>query len=137
MACVLIADDELMVVRALTRQLTRRGMQVLSDTTSTKVQELARRHQPDLIILDLNQGVDGRELLIALKADPWTRAIPVVIVSGSDDEAAVTECLSLGAAAFGEKPFDDEFVTRMEALAKRNQLVSPERPALMPTLVLA
>src|SRR5512132_653732 len=69
---ILIADDEPSVVAALAREARRAGLSYITDTTSQQVLELAVRHQPAVIILDLKQHVDGRDILAALKRDPRT-----------------------------------------------------------------
>ena len=76
---ILIADDEPGVVAALAREARRAGLSYITDTTSQQVLELAVRHQPAVIILDLKQHVDGRDLLAALKRDPRTRNIKVLV----------------------------------------------------------
>ncbi|GGR92054.1 response regulator [Deinococcus sedimenti] len=62
-------------------------------------------HWPSLILLDLNlPGTDGREVLTALRADPRTRPLPVVVLSTSASERDVNECYLLGANSYLTKP---------------------------------
>ncbi len=62
-------------------------------------------HWPSLILLDLNlPGTDGREVLGALRADPRTRTLPVVVLSTSASERDVNECYALGANSYLTKP---------------------------------
>ena len=63
---VLIADDEPLLVSALVREARRSGLTSVSDTTSERVLELAREHRPAVIILDIHQNQDGRDLLAQL-----------------------------------------------------------------------
>jgi len=59
------------------------------------------RPWPDLILFDLGlPRMDGKGLLKALKSDPATRAISVVVLTGSDSEADISECYQLGADAY-------------------------------------
>lgn len=59
---------------------------------------------PDLILLDLNMPIlNGKEILQLLACDEQLRAIPVAVMSGSDEEAVIKQCLQLGADAFISK----------------------------------
>lgn len=69
--------------------------------------ELARQHQPDLILLDRNlPDGSGDALLDRLQADPHTRGIPVVIISADASSGQVERLLASGAHAYLTKPFD-------------------------------
>lgn len=59
---------------------------------------------PDLILLDLNlPGVDGFQVLRQLRADDRTRRVPVVVVSSSEEDAAVRRAYEEGANSFISK----------------------------------
>lgn len=71
--------------------------------------ELARRELPDLILLDYSMpGMDGIEVCRALRADPATARIPVIMFTASDDERARITALRGGADDFLVKPIDDK-----------------------------
>jgi CheY-like chemotaxis protein len=77
---------------------------------------------PDLILLDLNlPGLDGRDLLSELAADPLLGGIPVVILTGSRAEADILRARRLRVADFVVKPVDFarlvDVVKRVEGLA--------------------
>lgn len=112
-ATVLFSDDSREMVAALVRGAKREGFSTLTDTTSLRVVELARQHHPDVIVLDLNQAVDGRDLLADLKRDPLTRDIKVVMLSGEEDQLTRHECFHLGAADYFVKPLDPLFFRRI------------------------
>ena len=66
-------------------------------------------HQPRLVLLDLKlPKVDGMEVLRALKADPRTRAVPVVILTSSKEEKDLVNGYKLGVNAYIQKPVDFE-----------------------------
>ena len=68
----------------------------------------ARKHQPDLIILDLGlPSGDGFVVLDWLRANPYLSLIPVVVVSGRDRRANKARALKAGARVFVQKPWDD------------------------------
>lgn len=65
--------------------------------------------QPGLILLDLNMPrMGGAEVLTALKADPATRRIPVVVMTASREERDVARSYDLGANSYVAKPVDFE-----------------------------
>lgn len=112
---VLIADDDPMMVNTLVRAARRAGITPVTDTTSENVVKLAKLHRPQLIVLDVYQTIDGRDLLVALKADPNTRHIRVVMVSGGGDDVTRDDCIQLGAEDVFLKPLDPYFFRRATA----------------------
>ncbi|NOK19448.1 response regulator [Corallococcus carmarthensis] len=125
---VLISDDEPLVVSALAREAKRSGLVCVSDTTSEHVLELARKHRPAVIILDINQHQDGRDLLAQLKKDPATRDSKVIMLSGVEDQFTRHVCFELGADDYEVKPCDPTFMTRIARMAAAavRPPVSPE-----------
>jgi CheY-like chemotaxis protein len=79
--------------------------------------DLARQHQPDLILLDLHlPDMNGHELLQRLRADPDTREIPVAIVSADATTRQIERLEAAGADEYLTKPLD---VQRFLALVRR------------------
>jgi two-component system, chemotaxis family, response regulator Rcp1 len=74
--------------------------------------------QPDLVLLDLNlPGMDGRELLAAIKADERLCHIPVVVVTGSQVDADVLRSYRLHANAYVKKPVNtQEFLEAVNSI---------------------
>jgi signal transduction histidine kinase/CheY-like chemotaxis protein len=69
--------------------------------------ELAIRHRPDLILLDLHlPDINGAEVLARLKSDDRTRSIPVIMLSADAIQRRIKESISNGAAAYLTKPLD-------------------------------
>lgn len=65
------------------------------------------RRPPRLILLDLKlPKVDGHEVLRAFKADPRTRAIPVIVLTSSKDERDLVQSYHLGVNSYIQKPVD-------------------------------
>ncbi|MDP1822639.1 MAG: response regulator [Archangium sp.] len=113
---VLISDDEPLVVAAFAREARRVGMDTVTDTTSDVV-TLARKHQPDVILLDMRQRIDGRDLLQRLKHDPETCDLKVIVLSAVEDQFMRRVCLELGAEDYAVKPFDPAFLHRVARIA--------------------
>ncbi len=119
---LLISDDEPLLVSALCREARRAGFDPVSDTTSD-VLTLARQIHPDLILLDLHQRIDGRDLLASLKKDPETRNVKVVVLSAEEDQFVRHTCLELGAEDYEVKPFDPTFLRKVARLVAQAEVV--------------
>lgn len=79
----LIVDDSMLIRHTVCRFLEERGFVVRSATNGEEALQLLKRVHPDLIITDLQMPkMDGSELIAALKNDPATATIPVIIVAG-------------------------------------------------------
>ncbi len=81
--------------------------------------EYASVPRPDLILLDLNlPGMDGREVLAAVKSDPILKLIPVVILTTSADEHDVLRSYNLNANCYVTKPLDvHQFIKVVELIS--------------------
>jgi signal transduction histidine kinase/CheY-like chemotaxis protein/HAMP domain-containing protein len=101
---VLVVDDDPHTRHIIGAHLVREGYQPIYAGSGTEALELARKHRPDAITLDIMMPqVDGWAVLVALKDDPELAAIPVVIVSITDDRSLA---FTLGAAAMLTKPLN-------------------------------
>jgi DNA-binding response OmpR family regulator len=118
---VLIADDEPRIAFAIAREASRVGLFPMTDVSSKNVLELAKKHHPAVIILDVMQRIDGRDLLAQLKSDPETKDIKVVMLSAIEDQFTRHLCLGLGADDYAVKPFDSTFMIRVARLAGVSQ----------------
>jgi CheY-like chemotaxis protein len=102
---VLIIDDEMDMREIASLSLKRnRDIQVITASSGPEGVRLAREQQPDAILLDLMMpAMDGRATLAALRRDPSTAGIPVVVMSAAPDDH---DLRPLGAAGVIPKPFD-------------------------------
>ena len=100
-ARVLVAEDDRLLRTAAVTTLRRAGFDVLAAADGEEAFALARAEGPDLILLDLVMPrVDGFEALRRLKADPETRAIPVIVLSNLGTESDQSTATAAGAAGF-------------------------------------
>ena len=107
---VLIVDDEKSNIEILGSILSPDYTVYMTKSGSSAI-ELANKHSPDLILLDiLMPDMDGFEVLNALKASEKTRDIPVVFITGLDSVKDEEKGLALGAADFIHKPFSNSIV---------------------------
>jgi len=114
---ILIADDEAKIADALARQARRLGMEPITELMSENVFQLAKQHRPAVIILDVMQRIDGRDLLAQLKKDPETKDIKVIMLAAIEDKTTRHVCLSPGADNYAVKPIDATFMTKVARMA--------------------
>ena len=104
-ATLLVVDDAPGNIRVL-RNLLRDEARILFATSGKDALSTARSAQPDLILLDVMMpDMDGYEVCRALKADPATRAIPIIFVTGLAETTDETTGLEAGAIDYITKPF--------------------------------
>ncbi len=122
---VLIVEDEPDVVDLLRYNLGRAGFDVLIAVSGDRGLEMARKQRPDIIILDLMlPGMTGQEVCRALKNDPDTEVIPIVMLTAKGEPEERVKGLELGADDYVTKPFSPrELVLRVQALLKRHRVV--------------
>ena len=79
MATILVIDDDELVSRTLQRALKMYEHQVMTASSGIEGLQLARRHRPDLFILDIMMpGVDGYQVCRQIRGDPLLKELPVL-----------------------------------------------------------
>ena len=118
MSRVLVVDDEPQIRRALGINLRARGYDVDLAGDGESALDLAARHHPDAVVLDLGlPGIDGVEVIRGLRG--WSR-VPIVVLSVRDAEAVKVAALDAGADDYVTKPFGmDELLARLRAAVRR------------------
>ncbi len=105
MNSVLVVDDDPAIANLLGALLIEEGFNAITATSGQQALEIVSANPPDLVLLDLMMPkVSGSAICIQLKADPLTRHIPVIIISG--DAKAAQKVLEIGADGLISKPFD-------------------------------
>jgi DNA-binding response OmpR family regulator len=127
---ILIVDDDPDVRLGLHIRLKANHYDVIFAADGIASIAEARKHMPDLIILDLGLPAgDGFSVLARLKANDSLSLIPVIVVSARDRNANMDRALKAGANTFLQKPVDN-----IELLAVIRQALGgathPERPAV-------
>jgi CheY-like chemotaxis protein len=105
---VLSVEDSMANSELLTRLFQSRPATTLHTTSSAHAGiDLACRHHPDLILLDLHlPDMPGEEAFARLQAEPTTADIPIVILSADATPGTVRRLLARGATAYLTKPLD-------------------------------
>lgn len=118
---VLVVEDNEMNLDMLSRRLERRGFLVVSAQDGTEALEAARRHRPDLILLDLSlPHLDGWTAARILKSEEQTKSIPIIALtahalSGDREKAKQSGC----------DDYDTKPVEIVRLLAKIEQWTKP------------
>jgi two-component system alkaline phosphatase synthesis response regulator PhoP len=121
-------DDELNLLGVVKRGLERRGWTVDAIGDPFDALRKVRKVMPKVVVLDLLMpGMDGFQVLRALKSSPDLATIPVIIGSARDSQKDKEMAFSLGAAAFLVKPFGiKELLLTIESVLG-SSLAPPER----------
>ncbi len=124
---IFIVEDEEEIRELVRYNLTKEGFVVLGTDSGEEALRKIPRERPDLVVLDLMlPGVDGLEVCRALKSDPTTRDIPVVVLTAKGEEADVVTGLELGADDYITKPFSPRVLTaRIRAALRRSTTQRP------------
>ena len=106
-ARILIVDDKLPNRRVLEGMLGPEGFLLQSAASGQEALAIVAQQAPDLILLDVVMpGMDGYQVVGAIKGNPATKNIPIIIVTALDDRKARMLGLSAGAEDFLAKPVD-------------------------------
>jgi two-component system phosphate regulon response regulator PhoB len=118
---VLVIDDEPEIVKLVDYNLTKAGYLVLTARDGEGGLSAARKHRPDLVILDVMMpGMDGWEVCRKLRQDPETSTLPILMLTAKAEEGDRVLGLELGADDYVTKPFGvRELGARVKALFRR------------------
>ena len=115
---ILVVEDNEWSRDMLVRRLSRRGYQVISAADGRRGIALARVQSPDVILMDMSlPEIDGWEATRRLKADPATRAIPILALTAHAMASDRKKAMDAGCDGYHTKPVDFEsLVSSLEAL---------------------
>jgi len=118
--CILITDDEVVIIKLLQAGLEDEGWKTLVAMDGAQALHVIEMESPDLVILDLNMTkLDGYEVLRRLRE--WSQ-IPVIVISAQSGMNGKVKCLNLGADDYVTKPFGvEELIARVKAVLRRNR----------------
>jgi two-component system KDP operon response regulator KdpE len=123
---ILVVDDDPDLVKALRLRLRSHDYEIATATDGYSAISSAQKERPDLIILDLGLPVgDGFVVLDRLQASNQLSGIPVIVLTARDPQNNEDRALKAGAAAFFQKPVDNDELLNVIR-------VSLPRPQAMP-----
>ena len=128
MGRILVVEDEADLQQVLDYNLRQAGHEVIAASRGHDGLRLARERHPDLVLLDLMlPDLAGTELCKALKRDPRTRDIPVLMLTAKGEEIDRVLGFELGADDYVVKPFSvRELLLRIQAILKRGSSGRPD-----------
>lgn len=118
---ILVVEDEMDILQLVAHNLKSAEFNVLTAQDGYEALSLAKKHLPQLVILDLMlPGLDGFEVCKELKRSPTTKNIPVLMLTARGEEVDRIVGLELGADDYVVKPFSPrELILRVRAILRR------------------
>lgn len=129
---VLTVDDSRMIRTLVRKYLTPLRLEILEAPDGQAGLEAARKEKPDLIILDVNMPVmDGSNMLRALRQDPETKGLKVLMLTAESAEKTVLELIKMGISDYIVKPFEEELLVKKVCKILK---IDPEKVGQEPSL---
>lgn len=123
---VLVVDDAFEILLMVEMALER-DYKVITARDGVEALEVVERRHPDLIVLDVMMPrMSGYDVCRALREDPDTALIPILMLSARGEKANIKQGLTAGADDYLPKPFDpEELLLRVKALLRRSGRLAP------------
>ena len=127
--CIVIADDDPAVRSVVKKRLGMAQFVVAAAEDSGKALAMIQAKDPVAVILDVQMpGGGGLSVLSQLKADPKTRDVPVMMLTGERNAETVLQAMDAGADDYMVKPFlPDALLERVSRLINK-AVKSPPAP---------
>ncbi|MGD8856426.1 MAG: response regulator transcription factor, partial [Chloroflexota bacterium] len=124
MQTILVIDDDELVSRTLQRALKLYDYQVMVANSGTEGLHLARRHRPDLLVLDvIMPGTDGYQVCRQVRGDPMLKNVPILFLTAKSKDEDKIEGFRAGGDDYLAKPFNmQELQLRIKAILRRTNL---------------
>ncbi len=123
---ILIVDDEPYMLRIIELSLRKGGHQLIVGRNGREAVALARQEKPQAIVMDvLMPEMDGLQALRAVRQDPVTAAIPVIMLTARGQILTRQEAEASGASLFLTKPFSPT-----QLLNEVERLIAPQIPSV-------
>ena len=125
---ILVVEDEADILELLCYNLEKEGYAVDAVTSGEEALRAARADPPGLMLLDLMlPGMDGLEVCRALRKDPATETLPIVVLTAKGEESDIVTGLELGADDYMTKPFSPKvLIARIRKILRRESRTSGE-----------
>jgi DNA-binding response OmpR family regulator len=125
---ILVVEDEQTLIETLDYSLGRHGYEVFTAMDGRAALEAARKHTPDLVVLDIMlPGLDGFEICRILRQET---SVPILMLTARTEEIDKIVGLEVGADDYLTKPFSmRELIARVKALLRRVRLDREEQAA--------
>jgi len=120
---ILVIEDDDIVAQTIEHCLRRENFRVILAQTGIEGLQLARRYQPNLVVLDIIMpGMDGLTVSREMRQDPVIADIPVLMLTAKTRDEDKVRGFLAGADDYLSKPFNiDEFILRVRAILRRTE----------------
>ncbi len=128
---IVIADDDPLIISLVSLRLEMANYEVIAARNGDEALDLIRKTGPVAAILDMQMPYkSGIEVLDAIKADPVTDKLPVMMLTGERDTNTVMRAMGSGAGDYMVKPFQpDRLLERVNRLVQSSAMVWSKPPA--------
>ncbi len=110
---ILIVDDEEEFLKLIKDNLEMRGLEVITATSGVEAGLELSKKPPNLILMDIKMpGINGLQACEAIKRNPATKDLPVIVVSALSDESDIKKAYKAGVTDYFVKPVDIEKLVR-------------------------
>lgn len=118
---ILVVDDEVMILELMKRFLVKEGFDIIQAKSGSEALLIMEKTDIDAVLLDVNMPeMDGFEVLRRIRGTNYLKHLPVLLVTGKDDEIDTILGLEIGADDYITKPFKQrELIARIKAVFKR------------------
>ena len=117
---ILVVDDNEIVIKTITLKLQGAGYNVIAAMDGSESVALARKENPDLILLDISFPADvGSVQWDGFRIMEWfhrldaAKKIPVIVITGSEEPKTKERATAAGAVAFFQKPLEHDYLLRV------------------------
>ena len=130
---ILVAEDDADIADLIAHYVRKSGWEPVVVASGDAALNAAQREAPDVAVLDIMlPGLSGLEVCRALRANPSTALLPVIMVTARAEESDRIVGLDLGADDYISKPFSpNELVARIRALLRRTRRAEDGDKTLM------
>lgn len=118
---ILVVDDEEDLLDLIEYNLKKEGYEVLKAENGKEGMEMARKHSPNLMLLDIMMPkMDGLEVVERMRADKKLQSIPIIFLTARGDEKTEVEGLDKGGDDYITKPISTtKLISRINAVLRR------------------
>ena len=129
---IVIADDDPVIISLVSVRLEIAGYEMLTAANGNEALALIRKSKPLAVILDIDMpGKSGIEVLDAIKADPATDTLPVMMLTGERDSGTVMQAMGSGAGDYMVKPFQpDRLLDRIDRMVRSSAKQRAQAPGV-------
>jgi CheY-like chemotaxis protein len=117
---ILVVDDNEVILKSIALKLQGAGYQVITAMDGSEAVALARRENPDLILLDISFPPDvGSVEWDGFRIMEWfhrldtAKKIPIIIITGSEEPKTKERATAAGAVAFFQKPLEHDYLLKV------------------------